>query len=340
MLAENSEDLAMRRASQLGFARGVADWRSVVDECDAIVIAVPSHLHFEIARAAIEQGKAVLCEKPVGLSSLEATDLADAVRAARVPNAVGFTYMRAPLVRHAVALVRNGALGRPLHFRGWHCEDYLADATAPFTWRLDPDLAGRTGALGDLGWHILSIARAFCGQIVALSGSVQTYHAQRPLPDDRTAFRTVGNEDWAGMTLSFESGAHGLIECSRIAHGRKMDIGFELVCENGTVAFHGERMNEIKIYRAGDGSMKSGFETIHCSADHPDYAAFIPAPGHGLGFHDLKVIEMRDFMGAIAEKRGADPDLNQAARIARICEAVLRSHEIGEQISTPEERAE
>ncbi len=323
VLVDANEDLARRSSERFGFTRWTTDWHEAVASCDAVIIAVPSFLHREIALAAIDMGRHILCEKPVGLSSNEADDIAEAARQAGVSNAVGFTYRRAPLVRQAKRLLDDGTLGAPLHFRGWHNEDYLADPRAPFSWRLDASLAGRCGALGDLGWHILSIARYLCGPVDAVSGSVRTFHEKRPLADDPSTLRAVENEDWAGLSLCFASGAVGLVEASRVAHGRKMSLGFELVCEKGTIICDGERLNEFEIFRQG----AAGFERVLINADHPDYGAFIPAPGHGLGFNDLKTIELRDFMQAIASGENADPDLDEACRIARICEAAIESSE-------------
>ncbi len=333
VLADVDEDLARRSGERHGFARWTTDWREAVGGCDAVIIAVPSFLHREIALAAIEKGRHVLCEKPVGLSSAETQEIAEAARKAGVTNAVGFTYLRTPLVRQAKRLLDDGSLGAPLHFRSWHNEDYLADPQAPFSWRLDASLAGRCGALGDLGWHILSIARHLCGPVAAVSGSVRTFHAERPLAEDPSTTRAVENEDWAGLSLRFASGAVGLVEASRVAHGRKMAIGFELVCERGTIAFDGERSNEIEVFRQGAG----GFERVLINADHADYGAFIPAPGHGLGFNDLKTIELRDFLSAIASGGNADPDLDEACRIARICEAAIDSSQRNGWIEAPED---
>ena len=332
VLVDANEDLARRSSERFGFNRWTTDWHEAVSSCDAVIVAVPSFLHREIALAAIDMGRHILCEKPVGLSSNEADDIAAAVRQAGVSNAVGFTYRRAPLVRQAKRLLDDGTLGAPLHFRGWHNEDYLADPQAPFSWRLDASLAGRCGALGDLGWHILSIARLLCGPVAAVSGSVRTFHAKRPVAGDPSTKRAVENEDWAGLSLRFASGAVGLVESSRVAHGRKMGIGFELVCEKGTIIFDGERLNEIEVFKQG----ANGFERMLINADHPDYGAFIPAPGHGLGFNDLKTIELRDFMQAIASGENADPDLNEAVCIARICEAAIDASQSNCWIEAPE----
>lgn len=329
MLVEADAAKAHQLATQFGFETSSNDWRDAIKTCDAIIIAVPSFLHKEIALAAIDAGKHILCEKPVGLSDREAATIAEAARFAEVSHMVGFTYLRSPLIRYAKQLVDDERLGKPLHFKGWHFEDYLADPNLPFTWRQDASLAGECGALGDMGWHVLAIARALCGNVIELNGMVETFHKKRPLPADPSTYRDVENEDWANVTLKFESGAVGSLEVSRVAHGRKMDIGFELVCEQGTIAFNGEQSNQIEVFSAGEDSAGSGFRTIHINAQHPDYARFIPAPGHGLGFNDLKTIEMRDFLLSIATRQQAGADLNEAVRLSRICNAILQSSRAG-----------
>lgn len=334
VLIDRDAALAERQAAQLGFARWTTDWETGLDLADAVVIAAPSFMHREIALGAAARGKHILCEKPVGRSAAEADEVAAAAAKAGVSNGVGFTYMRAPMVRHAIDLVRSGALGRPVSFRGWHAEDYLADPEAPFSWRLDASLAGRSGSLGDLGWHIISIARALCGPVNAINAMAETAYPQRRAGDGPA--RAVENEDWAGMLVRFASGAVGTIESSRIAHGRKMDIGFELTCERGSIAFDGERANELEVYRSGGDGAEQGFRTLRISGVHPDYAAFIPAPAHGLGFNDLKTIEIHAFLRAIAERRNLAPDLDEACRIARVCEAALASAVSGARIDMPE----
>ena len=293
-------------------------------------------MHREIALAALSLGKHVLCEKPVGRSSMEAEEVARGAAAAGVTNGVGFTYMRLPLVRHAVGLVASGALGRPVSFRGWHAEDYLADPDAPFSWRLDAAAAGRCGALGDLGWHIVSIARGLCGPVSSVAGLASTAYGTRVLKPGGRERRAVENEDWAAMTATFASGAVGTIEASRIAHGRKMDIGFDLTCTKGSIAFRGERANELEVYRSGGPAGEQGYARVLINGAHPSYAAFLPAPAHGLGFNDVKTIEMREFLLAIHEGRNLGPDLDEALSIARLCEAVLDSSASGARIDDPE----
>ena len=336
VLIEANADLAEIKGRRFGFQRWTTDWRTGIEDCAAVILALPSDQHREIALFALSQGKHLLCEKPVGLSSAQAGELADAAADAGVSNAVGFTYVRAPLIRYAKALIDSGELGRPLHFRGRHNEDYLADPGAPHTWRLDAQKAGPSGSLGDLGWHILSIARLLCGPIDGLSGRIATFHPHRPAAAGSPTMKSVDNEDWAAITMSFASGAQGTIETSRIAHGRKMDIGFELICELGSIVFDGERLNELQVFRANSSMTDAGFQRVLVNAAHPDYARFIPAPAHGNSFNDLKTIELAEFLGAIVQQRNAQPDLAEAVRVARICEAVMTSSKTGRWIDAPE----
>jgi predicted dehydrogenase len=335
VLADEAPRRAELAAAALGFQRATADWREAVDAADAIIIAVPSHAHAEIARRAIAQGKPILCEKPVGLSSEEAQSLADAAAATRVVNTVGFTYLRSPLVRQARRLIEEGVLGRLLHFYGRHFEDYLASPDAPFSWRLSTAMAGRCGALGDLGCHILSIARYLCGPVEALVGSSAIRHAERRTGESGSPVRRVENEDHAAALVRFAGGLPGVIETSRVALGRKMDLTFEVTGERGALRFEAERMNEIGLYL--DEKTGSGFRRILIEPAHPDYGAFLPAAGHGLGFNDLKTIEIKAFLDGVAAGENAQPDLAEAARIGRICEAILDSAASGRWVERPED---
>ncbi len=338
VLCDLDLEKARAAAAAMGFSHATDSWQGAVDSADAVIIAVPSQYHGAIARHAIASGKPFLCEKPVGLSSDEAESLAKTAQARGVVNAVGFTYLRAPMVAYAKRLVESGKLGKPMHFYGRHFEDYLSSPTAPFSWRLDAGIAGRCGALGDLGCHILSIARALCGPVDSLSGISSIVHPLRPTSDPAAPFRQVENEDYAGAMLTFRNGLAGMVEVSRVALGRKMDISFELTCERGTIRFEGERFNEIGLYLADEAeSGVPGFKQILINTDHPDYSHFLPAPAHGLGFNDLKTIELAGFLRAIVANKPLYPDLFEAARISRLCEAILDSAESGQRINNPEQ---
>jgi predicted dehydrogenase len=196
-------------------------------------------------------------------------------------------------------------------------------------------MAGRCGALGDLGCHIISIARYLCGPVETLVGSSAIRHAERPTGGPGSPMRRVENEDHAAALLRFAGGVPGVIETSRVALGRKMDLTFEVTGERGSLRFEAERMNEIGLYL--DEKTGSGFRRILIEPAHPDYGAFLPAPGHGLGFNDLKTIEIKAFLDGIAAGENAQPDLAEAARIGRICEAILDSAASGRWVERPED---
>jgi predicted dehydrogenase len=323
MLCEVSPALAEKRARDLGFEKFTDDWRKLVDAVDAVVAAVPSHLHREIALYAFASGKHLLCEKPVGLDSREVEQIRAAARQSTACHAVGFTYARVPMITFAKRMVDDGKLGKLLHFSGRHNEDYLAGPSTAFTWRQESKIAGRFGVLGDLGYHILSVGRMLCGEVRAVCGLTETFYPERK--DTSGAPRRVENEDYAAFVGRFTNSGAGTFESSRVARGSKQNLSFELVGEAGTIRFSAERLNELQFYSGSDESSTAGFRKILINSAHKPYSSFIPAPGHGLGFNDLKTIEIGEFVNAIAEQRQCLPDLDDAYAICKICEAVLQS---------------
>jgi predicted dehydrogenase len=331
LVAELTESLAAAAKARFGFARSTTEWRSVIEDpaIDIIDICVPSNLHRPIAEAAIAAGKLVYCEKPVGLSGAEASALADLAARRGVKSLVGYTYMRNPLMGHARRLIQEGAIGAPLRFQGVHNEDYMSDPDGLFTWRCDPAIGGEAGALGDLGSHIISLARLLMGEIASVSGRIRTVVKERPLASGSADKRRVGNEDEAEAMLTFASGATGHVGASRVATGSKMRIAFEVVGSEGALRFEGERFNELRLYSSRDPIDQQGFKTILAGPQHPPFGGFVPGAGHGLGFNDLKVIEIRDLMALFAGSEAPGPDIAEAARIGRIIDAILASARAG-----------
>lgn len=327
LACDATDSLAEKTARRFGFARSTGDWRRLVEDpaVDVVDICVPSNLHRPIALAAIANGKHLYCEKPVGLSAAEAKEIADAATKAGLKSLVGYTYLRNPLVAYAKRLIEEGRIGRIVHFRGAHNEDYLADPKAPFIWRCDPAIAGAAGALGDLGGHIISLARHLAGDFASVCGVARIVYPERPTAPESGEKRTVGNDDEAQFLIAFANGASGHIETSRIATGSRMDVTYEIVGTEGAIQFDGERMNEIRVALPGAPADTSGFTTVYAGPCHPPYGNFVPAPASSLGFNDQKVVEVYELMQAVAA--GAPPliDLHGACEISRIAEAVLES---------------
>src|SRR6185312_10157291 len=209
LVCDANDVLAAQAAARYGFRRSTGDWRKLVADrqVDVVDICVPSNLHREIALAAIPAGKHLYAEKPVGLDAREAAEIAKAAAKAGIRHLTGYTYLRNPLIGLAKKLIDEGAIGRVVHFRGAHNEDYLADPQAPFIWRCDPAVAGRAGALGDLGSHIIAIARRLVGDISAVCGMARTVYPLRPEAPGATQMRAVGNDDEAQFLMIFANGA-------------------------------------------------------------------------------------------------------------------------------------
>ena len=326
MLADHTEEAARRGATALGFARGTGDWRELVAEpaVDVVDICTPNYLHREMALAAIAAGKHVYCEKPLANTAQEAAAIAAAADAAGVRHMVGFNYICNPLLHLAREMIASGELGEVYAFRGSYLEDYMSDPASPWSWRCDRSLAG-SGALADLGSHLINLAHFLLGGIARAQGSLQTVHAQRRDPASGAA-RAVENEDIARALIEFASGIPGTFEISRVATGRKCGLDFTVFGTRGALEFGQERMNELRWYEAAARAGREGFRTILAGPIHPDYRAFCPAPGHGLGYNDLKTIEVRNVVRTITSGAAGWPDFHEGARVQRVMESIERSH--------------
>jgi predicted dehydrogenase len=220
-------------------------------------------------------------------------------------------------------LIEEGAIGRVVQFRGWVEEDYQADASLPWSWRANLAEAG-LGALGDLGCHLVSMALGVAGPIASLVAETQVIHAMRPLPDG-SGEAAVENEDAATAIVRFASGAVGTMVASRVAWGRKSRLGYEVHGSDGMIVFDQERMNELQIYQNRGPVAEQGFRTILSGPAHPPYGSFVPAPGHQLGFNDLKIIECAEFAAAILGGAPAWPDFGAAYEIEKVIHAMAQS---------------
>ncbi|MGI9646277.1 MAG: Gfo/Idh/MocA family protein, partial [Ilumatobacteraceae bacterium] len=304
--------------------------RELIDDpdIDLIDITTPNLLHAEMALAAIEAGKHVYCEKPLAPTAPAAKPMVDAAEAAGVRTMVGFNYLKNPITKLAREIIESGEIGEVFSFRGMHFEDYMLDPdTLVNQWRFDP--RSGDGAVADLGSHILSIARYLVGPIEAVNADRQIVVPERT--DTSGAPMRVEVADQMSALLRFEGGATGTAEASWVATGRKMAIGCEVRGTKGALAFDFERLNELHLYTIGQPRGREGFTTILAGPAHPDFASFVPAPGHQLGFNDQKTIEVRDLVEGIADADGPGPwpDFREAWEVQRVVDAVLASDQSG-----------
>ncbi|ATJ84694.1 Gfo/Idh/MocA family protein [Halomonas beimenensis] len=331
LLAEVDDEMAARKARELGFARSTGDWRALVadPEVDVVDICAPNFLHQEMALAAIAAGKHVYAEKPLALSAADAQQMVEAAERAGVKTLVGFNYIRNSATRLAREIIASGEIGELIHFRGRHNEDYLADPAKPHDWHTRRATAG-AGALGDVGSHILNMAEYLTGRrIQEVFGQLQTVIPKRPLADGSAGLGEVENDDQAQALLRFDGGLIGNIETSRVAVGRKMGLAYTVTGTKGTIAFDQERMSELQLYKSEGPEGRRGFRTLLIGPEHPDYAAFSPAPGHGLGYNDQKIIEIRDLVEGIVTGTPLYPDFREAWRVNRMIDAIETSHAEG-----------
>jgi predicted dehydrogenase len=313
-------DAAGDVARRFGWESVETDWRALLDrdDIDVIDICTPGNTHAEIAIAALEAGKHVLCEKPLANTVAEAEAMAAAAAAAAergVRAMVGFTYRRTPAVAFARQLVASGRLGRIRHVRGQYLQDWLADEDAPLSWRLDKSLAG-SGALGDIGAHIIDMAQFVTGDhIASVSGLMETFVQTRPIGGDHatlggssssdTERGPVTVDDAAAFTARFVGGAIGVFEATRFATGRKNALRLEINGTLGSLAFDFEDMNVLEFFDATEDPSVAGFRRIIVTeASHPYVAAWWP-PGHGLGYEHGFTHQVVDLVTDIA--KGADP---------------------------------
>ncbi len=332
ILADRDEQAASSAAARLGFARSTSDWReAVVDPAvDLVAIATPNLLHAPIALAALAAGKPVYCEKPLAATLKDSQAMAAAATSSGLPTAVGFTYLYNPMITLAREMIASGEIGEVTAFRGIHAEDFMASPESPFNWRCEPEQAG--GALADIGTHIISMARHLVGEIRAVSGTLHTVHPTRRTSDG--VERAVVVDDQMDALVRFESGATGVLSASWIATGRKMGLGFEVTGTAGSIAFTQERFNELQIYRQRQG-VAEGFTTIVAGPGHGAYGDFCPAPGHQIGYNDLKTIEFKAVVDAVLGDPSSAKDFADALRVEQVADAIRTSHREARWVELP-----
>jgi predicted dehydrogenase len=322
-VADVNGPAAEKFAAQFGFAAWHADWRKLVEDprIDVIAITTPNTLHKEIALAAIAAGKHVHCEKPLAPTAADALEMTLAAERAGIKTQVGYNYLKNPVLKMARDMIAAGELGDITGFRGLHAEDYMTDPQAPYSWRLDP--RGGPGVIADLGSHIISIARFLLGPISEVAADVETVVKSRPVAAGAAERVPVKVDDIARLIVRFARGCGGSLEANWVSAGRKMQLGFEVHGTKGSLAFTQERFNEIHFYKAGGDPRHQGFTRIEAGPAHPPYVNFCVAPGHQIGFNDLKTIEVAEFLRAIAGGAAAAPDFREAWEIQRIVEAAV-----------------
>ena len=314
-------------ASQWGWASVETDWRAVVarDDVDLVDICTPGSSHAEIAIAALEAGKHVLCEKPLANTVDEAAAMVAAASAASsrgVRSMVAFNYRRVPAIELARRLIADGRLGDVRHVRACYLQDWIADASVPMSWRLRAEEAG-SGSLGDIGSHIVDLAQHLTGQsVTGVSALTETFVKSRPGGE-------VNVDDAALFVGRLSGGAVATFEATRFALGRKNALRIEVNGSAGSVAFDLERLNELEVFDGSDPAETQGFRRVLVTeADHPWVGAWWP-PGHIVGWEHTFTHEIKDMLDDIAAGRDPSPSFAEGLQVQRVLDGVLRSAAAG-----------
>lgn len=347
VVADISEESAKDAAARFGFEKYTSDWKKVIEdpEIDIVDISTPNDSHAEIALAAAEAGKHIFCEKPIARTSEEAKKMLDAVEEAGVKNMLAFNYRRTPAVALAKKFIDEGAIGKILNFRGTYLQDWSADPASPLSWRFQKKIAG-SGALGDIGTHVIDMARYLVGEFSEVFGTLKTYIKERPVQqgtvdklgtvkiNDNIHKAPVDVDDETSFMIRFSNGAVGSIEATRNGWGRNNFITFEIHGEKGSIFFNYERRDELQVYFASDPSDRRGFRTIYTGPAHPYGESLWPIPALGIGYGETKIIECYDFFKAIVEDENVSPNFEDGYKIALICDAIAKSSETGKWVKT------
>ncbi|MDR7160792.1 Gfo/Idh/MocA family oxidoreductase [Arthrobacter sp. BE255] len=314
-------------AAKYGWAETATDWRTVLDRDDIHIVDIcaPGWMHAEIATAALEAGKHVLLEKPLANTLAEAeamTDAAQAARALGVQSMVGFNYRRVPALALAKELIAEGRVGTVRHVRAAYLQDWLADETAPMTWRLTKETAG-SGALGDIASHAIDQVLFLLGdQVTEVSGRTHTFTTRRP---GAAGLEEVTVDDAAWATLSLASGAIASVEASRVATGRKNSLQLEIYGDKGSIFFDLENLNELRFLDATAPAREQGYRRILVSEpDHPYLDAWWPQ-GHIIGWEHTFTHEIRDFLLAVDAGTPPSPSFEDGLEVQRILNAIEES---------------
>ncbi len=335
-LGGRSLDKVEAAARRYGYDRAFTDWHDLVSLPDIQIFdnCAPNNLHAAPSIAAAEAGKHVICEKPLARDAAEAWRMVEAVRAAGVVNMTAFNYRFVPAVRLMRDIIEQGRLGRIYHFRARYLQEWIMDPGFEMVWRLDAAEAG-SGVLGDLGTHIIDLARYLVGEPESVQGLARTFIPERPTLGGDVAAVTV--DDAFGALLSFRNGAMGTLEASRFARGRKNHQVIEINGEKGSLVFNLERLNELGVYLPEEEAPTDaqGFRQVLVTESyHPFYAAWWPQ-GHIIGWEHSFIHEIRHFLRAVVEGISVTPhgaDFEDGYKATVVADAVLESNRTGKRV--------
>jgi predicted dehydrogenase len=322
-------------AAQLGWEEYETDYRKLVKRADVQLVDVAStgSNHYEVVMAALAEGKHVFCEKPLANSLAQAREMTLAAQAAGVVSMVNFNYRRVPAVQFAKQLIDAGRLGTIRHWRAVYLQDWINDPNFPLVWRLQKEFAG-SGALGDIGAHIVDLSHFLVGPIAEVTGTLTTFIKRRPVeaPSQEVGLGAAAGAQMGEVTVddattflaSFENGVTGTFEATRLAPGRRNYNSFEINGSNGSIVFNLEKLHELQVYFVDDPAGLQGFRTINVSEGVHPYQVWWPA-GHAIGYEHTFTHAVKDLLDGIAAGVSPAPTFADGFRCQAVLDAVERS---------------
>ena len=316
-------------AEQWGYRSAETDWKALIarDDIDAVDICTPNDTHAQIAIAAAEAGKMILCEKPLARTLSEAQTMVDAVEKAGVNNTVWYNYRRLPAVTLAKQIVASGKLGRIFHYRANFLQDWTINANVPQggdgTWRLDVDAAG-SGVTGDLLAHCIDTAIWLNGSITDVSAVTETFVKER-VHQATGQMQKVGIDDACIFHCHFDNGSLGLFESTRYARGHKALYTFEINGEHASIRWDLHDLNKLEYFDHRDESIVRGWRTIHVTDGDQPYMNKWWVPGLSIGYEHSFVHQVADFLKSLETGEPCSPTFKEALETQKVCQAVLDS---------------
>lgn len=318
-------------------AKLLCDWRLAVQdpEVDLIDICLPDNLHYEVAKAALLAGKHVYCEKPLADTAAQARELADIAREKGVISRVGHAFPRNPVHDLAKEIIDAGEIGEIKLFKASQHIDMYGDPLAPYMWRANGELAP-TGIIGDTGSHVFSFMDFLVGKVRSLVAEAYVTTDKRPVVvglDYGETTKLTGQEEWADITnpdgtnilCTFENGARGLIDFSRVATGRKFQQAYEVYGTKGSLVYNYDEVNRIRFYSNDDAVGRRGYREIDVGPEHQTFRAFLPLPNFALGYNESKIIEVAEVIKSIHTGQEMWPTFENGHHICQIVDACIDS---------------
>jgi predicted dehydrogenase len=307
------------------------DWKQLIkrDDIDLIDISTPNNTHYEIVLAAAKAGKHIICEKPLANTLEEAKEMLKAVNDAGVIHMISHNYRFSPAVQFAKKLISEGRIGKIHHIRATYLQDWLLDPSYPMEWRLKKEISG-SGTLGDLGSHIIDLARFLVGEIDEVVGMMKTFIDERPLDEvihESGGMGKVTVDDTSSFLARFDNGALGNFETTRFAGGNKAGNRFEINGDKGSIRWDLENMNNLEVYLVDDEPGLQGFRTINCTEEiHPYADAYWPA-GHIIGYEHTFINQISELIKGISTGNNPAPNFEDGVRNQQVLHAIAESIE-------------